>query len=281
VALTRAKRAMYVVIERPGETKSRNYPRLLAETLGTEESAVRVGGTEFAGAWSAGGGDWLDGLDTAKAASAAASAGEETAQETPQGGGVAGAPRRAGLLARRPSGAKPGRIAARGLFSGGGEAEKVHGRRVHALLAAVEWADGSERERMAAYLRRQPDAADWEDARREAEACLDAGELRTVFARGNAENEVWRERAFEAVFDGAWVSGVPDRVVVSRREGKVCGAAIYDFKTDRAADAGRMRERYAGQMELYREVVAGLLGLPAGRVECWLVATAGRVLLRV
>ena len=281
VALTRAKRAMYVVIERPGETKSRNYPRLLAETLGTEECAVRVGGMEFVGAWSAGAGDWLAGLDTVPAASATVSAGPEPEQETQQGSGAAGASRRAGLLARRPSGTKPGRVAAGGLFSGGGEAEKLHGRRVHAMLAAVEWADGSERERMAAYLRRQPDAADWEEARREAEACLDAGKLRAVFSRGNAETEVWRERAFEAVVDGAWVSGVPDRVVVSRRDGTACGAAIYDFKTDRAADAGRMRERYAGQMELYREVVAGLLGLPVGRVECWLVATADRVLLRV
>jgi ATP-dependent exoDNAse (exonuclease V) beta subunit len=63
-------------------------------------------------------------------------------------------------------------------------------------------------------------------------------------------------------------------VVVRRERGKPSAAAIYDFKTDRDGDAERLRQRYAEQLELYREVVAGLLGLAVARVECRLVATA-------
>jgi len=274
VALTRGKRGLYAVIERPGKTASRNYPKLLVETLGEEEREVRVGGATFAGSWSAGEPEWFaelgatpvqQGVESDTGVGAADSSLAELAES---------ARRRAGLLARRPSGEKPKRLDGAVLFSSGGGAERAHGRRVHALLAAVEWADGTERERLAEYVRRQPDPVAWSAALREAEACLDAEALRAVFAKAGAEDEVWRERAFEAVVGGTWVSGVPDRVVVRRERGKPSAAAIYDFKTDRDGDAERLRQRYAEQLELYREVVAGLLGLAVARVECRLVATA-------
>ncbi|HVU36680.1 MAG TPA: UvrD-helicase domain-containing protein, partial [Opitutaceae bacterium] len=54
VALTRAKRAMYVVTEPPGASKSRNFPRLLAATLGEEATDVRVGDATLTGVWSSG-----------------------------------------------------------------------------------------------------------------------------------------------------------------------------------------------------------------------------------
>jgi ATP-dependent helicase/nuclease subunit A len=281
VALTRGKRGLYAVIERPGKTASRNYPKLLVETLGEKECEVRVGGATFAGSWSAGEPEWFAELGTAPARQGAESDTGVGAAETSLAELSAAVRRRAGLMARRPSGEKPKRVGGAVLFSSGGGAERTHGRRVHALLAAVEWADGTERERLAEFVRRQPEPEAWSAALREAEACLDAEELRTVFARAGAEDEVWRERAFEAVVGGAWVSGVPDRVVVRRERGTPRGATIYDFKTDRDADAGRLRQRYAEQLELYREVVAGLLGLAVARVECRLVATAERSLVGI
>jgi ATP-dependent helicase/nuclease subunit A len=307
VALTRAKRALYVVIEPPGKSKSLNFPRLLTATLGEEERTVRVGEGSFRGAWAAGAGDWfaadaeaaarndaLTRLATADGARVGAEPGETglepcatksaTDRDDAQGGNCAVAAAvvaRAGLLARRPSGEKPGRVGGGALFSSGGEAERLHGRRVHELLAAVEWADGAERERLAAHVRRQPEPYAWSVALAEAEACVGAAGLKAVFSRAGAEDKVWRERAFEAVVDGAWVSGVPDRVVVRYEGGRSVGAAVYDFKTERDAAPERLLRRYAGQLELYRGVVAGLLGVGVAQVECWLVATAEGRLVRV
>ena len=58
VAMTRAKRAMYVITEHVGTSKSANYPKILAETLGSEYQPVRVGSIFSAGAWARGDSDW-------------------------------------------------------------------------------------------------------------------------------------------------------------------------------------------------------------------------------
>ena len=58
VAMTRAKRAMYVITEPAGTSKSRNYPRVLADALGAEAGPVPVGALVLDGAWSSGEADW-------------------------------------------------------------------------------------------------------------------------------------------------------------------------------------------------------------------------------
>ena len=281
VALTRAKRALYAVIERPGKTASRNYPKLLATSLGEDEGAVRVGGAEFVGVWSAGEVDWPAEFTErgAEAGDCAEESAAVAAGDASVGLAASGlAAMRAGLVARRPSGLKPGPVSAERLLAGGGAAATEFGVQVHRLFAAVEWCGtGDAVERLCARACAEGCPA---PVVQEVAACLGAPELRAVFARENAEDEVWRERAFEAVVAGAWISGVLDRVVVRRDRGTVTGVAVYDFKTERG-EGELLRQRYAGQLELYREVVAGLFGLGRDRVTCWLVATAGRVLVQV
>jgi hypothetical protein len=61
VALTRAKRGLYVITKAPGDSTSRNYPRLLAATLagGAEQAqVVDVGSLRLEGAWCEGGSRW-------------------------------------------------------------------------------------------------------------------------------------------------------------------------------------------------------------------------------
>jgi ATP-dependent helicase/nuclease subunit A len=89
--------------------------------------------------------------------------------------------------------------------------------------------------------------------------------LAAVWARPAGRAEVWRERAFEAVLDGAWVTGVFDRVVVRRdASGAAAAATVYDFKTDRIAGPGELaaaKARHAPQLEMYRRAAAVLTGL--------------------
>jgi ATP-dependent exoDNAse (exonuclease V) beta subunit len=74
-------------------------------------------------------------------------------------------------------------------------------------------------------------------------------------------HHLWRERAFDVMLDGEWVSGVFDRVVVHLSEvGQPTSAIIYDFKTDHGSPA-EIEEHYAGQMEVYRKAVCLLLQL--------------------
>ncbi len=255
VAMTRAKRAMYVVIEPVGTSQSHNFPRLIRDTLGET--------------WTEGDPRWYEAIKPVVAAS------EDEAGLTL----VVAAPvsRRP---TRTPSEMKINEVSADRLFAlevGQGGDGAGFGREVHELLAQVEWGGPEAVARWAGAWRGDGKAGE------EALACLRAPQLAEVWAKpAGPRAEVWRERAFEIVLDGAWVTGVFDRVVLGfDAEGKVRTAALYDFKTDRGVGDGLVRalSRHGAQIGVYRRVLAALTGLPVAAVsaEAVFTETATRV----
>ena len=256
VAMTRAKRAMYVLVDPvKANSTSHNYPKLLTDTLGE--------------IWAGGDVRWYEKLPLAETAA------PRPAGLDPLGGDIARAPR---LPSRTPSALRSGVVAGSALFAAGESGAADFGTSVHALFATVDWW-------------REAAVEDWLAARRgegadagalaEVLACLRAPELAGVFAPPAAGGEVWQERAFEAVIDGVWVTGVIDRVVVERgADRRARRATVFDFKTDRVADElgglARAAQRHAGQIDLYRRVVARLTGLPETAVKAGVVFTAVR-----
>jgi hypothetical protein len=89
--------------------------------------------------------------------------------------------------------------------------------------------------------------------------------------------EVWREKTFEVVLDGMWITGVFDRVAIERNaKGRAIAALVIDYKTDRAASEGDVVAavmRHGAQLNLYRRVVSVLTGLPTKAVTCELLLT--------
>lgn len=102
-------------------------------------------------------------------------------------------------------------------------------------------------------------------------------EASPISANGRVSREVWRERTFDLLLNGQWVSGQMDRVVIEREVGgQVIAAMILDFKTDAVASAEdrKIRARgYAPQLQLYREAVRRLTGLAEDKVATLLVFT--------
>ena len=263
VAMTRAKRAMYLITKTPGTSASRNYPKLLATALGHELSPLVIGKLTCAGGWAAGDGRWHEALKV--------SDGQEVAQprslRVPEDGGeFVRAPRR---LARRPSAEQSGWLSATQALALDGSAAMEFGNHVHALLAEVEWRDAAA---MAEWSRRGLPAV----AVKEARACVESPHFADVWRR-EERAEVWRERAFEIVLDGAWIAGAFDRVVVRRdASGRAMAVKVFDFKTERMADqsgVGEAVRRHSGQLNLYRRVAAVLTGVPPGAVTCELIFT--------
>ena len=252
VAMTRAKRAMYLVTQPVGNSSSKNFPRLLRDTLGET--------------WSAGEPQWFEKIPRAHAA-------EKPAESLPALD-VAQTPRVVRRLARTPSRLKQGTAAGAGIFSlGDGGTGAEFGRAVHELLAEVEWlAAGDAKKFTEAWTTRGVDAA----AREETLACLRAPALADVW-KETPRAEVWRERAFEVVLDDAWVTGVFDRVVVERdANGRARRAIVFDFKTDAVAEEGGILAavaQHAAQLNVYRRAVARLAGVGDAAVRCALVFT--------
>ena len=263
VAMTRAKRAMYLITKTPGASVSRNYRKLLGETLGERARLLTVGKFACSGSWEAGDSHWHEAVDNRGEKNGG---GEKTTVPGATAPGFLPAPRR---TARRPSAGRTGRVSAVQTLALDGAAAAEFGNQVHALLAEVESRATAD---LTAWARRGlPDAVV-----SEAQACVSAAQLAEVWNRETGV-EVWRERAFEIVLDGAWIAGAFDRVLVGRdRDGRATWARIFDFKTERVPNPSRVGDavrRHSGQLNLYRRVAAVLTGLPPSEIACELIFT--------
>ena len=256
VAMTRAKRAMVVLADpaKPDST-SANYPRLLNETLGET--------------WEEGDAAWYE-----KLPAAIAPVPRETVAT------LSGTCRRARRWpARTPTELQSGAIAGSDLFAPEGSGAAEFGSEVHALLARVEWWDEAEAESWIAARRAE---GVHEATLEKAVAVLRAPGLAEIFTRPRGPVELWREKEFDAICDGAWVTGRFDRVIVEQdATGRATRAAVFDFKTDRRADAAQALQRHAQQLRMYRRVAVQLTGLQASEVGCDLVLTTAMKRVRV
>jgi len=260
VAMTRAKRAMYLITKPVGASASQNFPKLLEQTLGET--------------WAEGDPAWFSSLMIDKAASPGPA--ELARINVP----VADRGRR--LVSRRPSDAKPG-VRLGGLFGPDRSGAADFGTEVHALFETVEWWEGSQAGTWAAARRNE--GID-EIALRETLNCLQSAALAPIFTQPTGRAEVWREKAFEVVLDDVWVTGVFDRVVVQRdAAGRAVTAWVIDYKTDRIKpdrDAAAVAvDKHAGQLNLYRRVIAVLTGVPIKAVRCTLILTGGCLAVEV
>jgi ATP-dependent helicase/nuclease subunit A len=268
VAMTRAKRAMFVITEPVGDSESKNFPKLLASTLGDEVQPIRVGALTAAGPWSAGDPDWHRALAAPEPAKAPAPLPTIAATAVPR------------RVARRPSGERAGEWDAAPLFALGQREAVTFGAEVHALLAEIEWCVPEEIDaRALAWQARGVAPA----VISEVVGCLRAPTLAALWRAGSDVGgggvDVWRERAFEVVLGEAWVTGVFDRVIVERDvRGRAVAATVFDFKTEplsgTARDVDRALARHTAQLQLYRRVVARLTGLAEREVGAEVVFTA-------
>lgn len=133
------------------------------------------------------------------------------------------------------------------------------GSRVHELLQHVEWADGVDIER---FLEDQGESPDSEAATHIRQVLdVDCLKKPKVIAK------VWREQKFETVLNEGWVTGIFDRVVLFEDH-----AWIQDYKTNQRVDEDTVRN-YIPQMNLYRRVLADMLGWETEQVACHLIFT--------
>lgn len=111
--------------------------------------------------------------------------------------------------------------------------------------------------------------------------CLEIEEIAGYFRR-RAGLEVMLEQAVEVIQGGRWMSGVIDRLLVQRDDsGRVESATVVDFKSDRVEAESELIERYSGQMQDYRQAVAAVLELGPGEVDCVLVSTALKRVVKI
>ncbi|BCX49288.1 ATP-dependent DNA helicase UvrD [Haloferula helveola] len=234
VALTRAKRGLYVLL--PAPPKSRKEADDFASPANWMMRAV--GGDAAGVVWQSGDGDWWR---TVKS--------RDSDGEKPEMPALVG-----GIPMRErstPSGEKAETSGASG--SSGG---RRFGSEVHRVFEEVGWLDES-----TASL---PDS----DAGRLVGELLEVPEIRAKFERAGRTIERFVEQPVECLLDGKWMSGIIDRLHVLDGRRKL---EVIDFKTDAVESPEELRERYQGQMEAYRKALAMIY--PDAEIECLLLST--------
>ena len=131
------------------------------------------------------------------------------------------------------------------------------GTEVHQALAGIEWIDS-----------RMPDLESLSSpAANLVRGFMDKPVAREILTRPTNSVDLWRERAFDVMLDGQWISGVFDRVMVHQSpDSRPISAIVYDFKTDQGNSVD-IEARYEGQMEIYRKAACKLLCLTEAQVK--------------
>lgn len=217
VALTRAKRGLYVYIGPPSKNSEPEKPSLgnwLRSSLGM--------GRELGEVFEIGSGEWHS---TVK---------QREVEKPPAIPNISNAiPKR---VRTTPSSGKKVVIT-----GSGNAAARRKGITVHRAFEKIGWLDDAEVLEF---------SADISDVMTD---ILAAPEIRALLSRHDKPIRLYREQRIEAVLNDKWMSGVIDRLHVHADETLV---EIIDFKTDRVLNAAELKERYATQMESYRAAVS-------------------------
>jgi hypothetical protein len=251
-----------------GDGTARHAAALVERTLAASSEApatLEVDEQSWECGWLAGDPRWFSGLSLVRTSAAEAPAGSSSA--LPFVPTVPGARRRSRLT---PSGRESHVLTAGQLFSVAASPARELGLLVHALFERIE--DPGDSSAMESWRRLEhPEPAGWQrDGWGQVLACLEDSSV-GAFLRLPVGARLWREKRFEVILDGEWVTGTFDRVVVAPDQ-----ALIIDFKTDDVADEAAARHRadgYRPQIDLYRRVVGMLTGLDSSVIRAALVFT--------
>ena len=278
VAMTRAKHGLYILAKQaPKVGTAMNEAKFLRDLLGGGTPRDLDEGLRIE--WETGDPDWFTDRKPAAPVVATPAAAPPPPPLGPLLRATQPLPRR-----RTPSGEETFRVPGRVLFGAGRSPGRRLGTLVHELFAEVEHLEAPadlEARWLARGLVSAEDLAGTGDpiaqeALRQVRGVMADPDCQKVFCPAGP---VWRERSFDLLVGGDWVSGTFDRVQLELDgEGRLQGAWIIDFKTDEILNGATKLEKcrgYAPQIALYRGAIARLTGLPAEAVRASLLFTRG------
>jgi len=238
VALTRAKRGLYVLLEPPAPTQKEEKTSLANFVATSLESPGQPGVI-----YQNGDSMWSAVISLPEAA-------DVHDVDIVLGRAV---PRRARLSPSSHEGAK-----SRTPFN---QAGATFGKNVHAAFETVSWVDET-----------SPSLPN-DDVGRLVATLLNHPGIRPLFERRGRNIRLLREQPLDAVVDGKWLSGVIDRLHLHLDSiGAVMKLEVIDFKTDAVVDMNELVARHSSQMLAYRTALA--LAYPGAEIECRLLSTA-------
>lgn len=279
VALTRARRGLYMVTSFPGKASKMVSPAALLKTqlVGDPKPtcglAIEIGGEEFTCLYETGERDWY-----MKAPSKAQPV--KPAQPLELSGEYSKYP----SLRRRLLGVSPSTIEGRELRADSLFTHVTHdsielGKAIHELFERVPWIAETDVEDLIQEWQKASSAP--EEIRQRAvkqfRQAMASDEVRRVLSKPEGVVSLWREKHFEIVLEDQWITGVFDRVTITHDpDGKPLQATIMDFKSNEIADDNELAntaEYYRPQLLLYGRALSRMLQIAPSQVILQLLFT--------
>ncbi len=277
VAMTRAKRGLYMITTASAQRSQAVYPATLLEhALEHRSDAIDAQSdqSEMIRVFETGDPDWHHDLPEI-----------ENAERPEPAPAKKMSPESPGRLARNlkritPSGVEDITINAGKLFSLNSTFSAELGISVHELFQHITWLDDTDTVGLVSMWAQDCTVSDAVKSavRGEFENAIRSPAFRKLLAKPERDTDLWREQRFEIVLNNEYVSGCFDRVSFARGSGPtgVEQAEIIDYKTDNInpdTDLAAAKKKYRPQLELYRKVIAKITDLPAKKISCKLAFT--------
>ncbi len=183
-----------------------------------------------------------------------------------------------------PSAHEGHKVSAVSLFSGIGNYGMVFGSAVHELFAGVTWVDEMDIDELIRKWQESSALSDEikHDIIQHFLKAVAAPELKGALSRKDKNLTLWREKSFDVILHGQWISGVFDRVIiVYDQSGTILKATAQDFKSDNVTDDSELAARiefHGIQLAIYQEVLANILNIDPEQIAGELIFTQpGRV----
>lgn len=271
VAMTRARCANYLITEPRGKSaKSNNFVKLLETALSTADPVDATIGelpvsVIFETDLPTTRRDWYESFTLPEPEFA-----ESMEPEALPASLARPRPKR-----RTPSGSEKAVVTAAQIFSREGSSARSFGTLVHAMFEDIEWfTDETLTKLHSQWKDRATNNPETAEALAHVSEALASEEFREALSQPSPNAEVWRERRFEILLDGEWLSGTFDRVVIDGDR-----ATIIDFKTDKVRtdeDIAASIEKYRPQLEAYAEVLQRMSGIAMENIGTTLFFTSPR-----
>lgn len=277
VAMTRAKRGLYLVSSYPGRTSRSFTPasllklQLTGDANPPDGARVEIQGRELIRHHESGDRSWYDEVPVVTS--------EQPEPVEPKEAAEVAYGRRKRLVRVSPSLRAQEEEDAATLFKASLNESFALGTAVHELFEQIEWLDDADVDELVEGWGK---ASGLDDAIREAAVkqfrqALGSEAVRQVLHRPPGPADVWREKPFEVVLGQEWLSGILDRVTLYKdKAGNLIRATILDFKSNEVATDEQVRqagEHYRPQLELYRQALARITNLDEGAIDTQLLFT--------
>ncbi|HBA86289.1 MAG TPA: hypothetical protein DCZ95_19580 [Verrucomicrobia bacterium] len=284
VALTRARRALYVIASPVGASSKAEYPATLVKRQLTGEPkpkaarAVELAGEAVGLLYETGRPNWFDEIPRTRK--------EESGKPSKPLASISkgATDGRSRLMLVEPSAVVEGLQSGAALFAPAASESLEFGTAVHELFERMEWLEETHVGAVLARWEKHSNASAALKARIAShfKAVLEARDVREVLSKPKDAYELWREKPFEIILDGRWVSGIFDRVVIRKdAQGRPLDAVILDYKSNQALsdrDIQALTEHYTPQLALYGWALSRMLGLKASNIRlCLLFTQVARV----